>query len=79
MLSVVGSSQRVNSQNDVALVEVSSIKTDSVADEPHKLIRVPSPSEDTINPIDMLPPLCRSVVSDKLTAHIRRILNDERE
>ncbi|TVY76250.1 Alpha-glucosides permease MPH3 [Fusarium oxysporum f. sp. cubense] len=79
MLSIVGSRQKVDSHDEVALIEIHSMKTDSVADEPHALAGVPSSSGDTINPIDMLPPSRLSAVSDELPAHIQRVLHNERD
>ncbi|KAK2684409.1 hypothetical protein QWA68_016865 [Fusarium oxysporum] len=79
MLSIVGSRQKVDSHDEVALVEIHSMKTDSVADERHALAGVPSSSGDTINPIDMLPPPRLSAVSDELPAHIQRVLHNERD
>jgi hypothetical protein len=82
MCSFVGSSQNADGRDEIAVVGMSSAKTDSIADHPHAPSNriVPLPSSITMNAIDMPPPSQRRFLcSDEMPAHIRHVLDSERE
>ncbi|KAH7109360.1 hypothetical protein EDB81DRAFT_769197 [Dactylonectria macrodidyma] len=72
---------KADSGDEIALVEIHSVKEDSVTDKPHGLSMtgVPSPSHVTINTMDMLPPPRLSASSEDLPANVRRVLHNERK
>ncbi|KAM5347445.1 hypothetical protein ACJ41O_010450 [Fusarium nematophilum] len=79
MLSILGSGQKVDGHDELALVEIQSMRTDSVTEEPHTLSGAPLPFGNTTHPSEMLPLPRQPAVSDDLPLHIQRVLRNERE